>query len=137
VDTHLELVDTHTPQIRALDGRIRHTAAEHPTACLLQTIPGIGAFRSLLLVGEITPISRFPSADHLVTYAGLAPITRSSGGKTRHGSLPQKGNGWVRGELVAAIPSHMRAAPESSVGTYYERKKERMVCRRRACSGPS
>lgn len=127
VRTHLELIDTLSPQIGALDRPIRRTAAEHPVACLLQTVPGIGSFRSLLLVGEITPIGRFPSADHLVSYAGLAPITRSSGGKTRHGSLPRKANRWVRGALVAAIPAHMRATPDSSLGTYYERQKERMA----------
>lgn len=127
VDSHLELIDTLSGQIRTLDGRIRETAAEHPAACLLRTVPGIGAFRSLLLAGEITPISRFPSADHLVSYAGLAPITRSSGGKTRHGRLPQQANRWVRGALVAAIPAHMRATPESSLGVYYERQKERMA----------
>lgn len=124
---HLELIDTLSPQIRTLDGRIRRTATEHPTACLLQTVPGIGAFRSLVLVGEIAPISRFPSSDHLVSYAGLAPITRSSGGKTRQGSLPQKANRWVRGALVAAIPAHMRATPDSSLGIYYDRLKERMA----------
>lgn len=127
VDTPLELVDTLSPQIQRLDRRVRRVADKHPTACLVRTVPGIGAFRSLLLVGEITPISRFPSADHLVSYAGLAPITRSSGGKTRHGSLPQKANRWLRGALAAAIPAHMRAAPDSSLGTYYTRQKERLA----------
>ena len=77
VHTHLELIDTLTAQIKELDDRIREQAQEHPGASLLQTIPGIGPYRSLLLVGETGPISRFPSPDHLVSYAGLAPRTRS------------------------------------------------------------
>jgi transposase len=126
VETHLELIDLLTVQIKGLDGRIEEQAQEHPGACLLQTIPGIGPYRSLQLVGEITPISRFASPDHLVSYAGLAPRTRSSGGKTRYGSTPQAANRWVRGALVSAIPSHMHSTPESWLGTYYERQKERI-----------
>lgn len=126
VETHLDLIDILTPRIEELDGRIEQAAREHPAASLLQTIPGIGPYRSLVLVGEVTPISRFPSPDHLVSYAGLAPSTRSSGGKTRHGSLPDGANRWVRGVLVSAIPSHLRATPDSSLGRYYERQKERL-----------
>ncbi len=126
VETHLEMIDLLGTQIKRLDGRIEEQAQEHPGACLLQTIPGIGPYRSLQLVGEIEPISRFASPDHLVSYAGLAPRTRSSGGKTRYGSTPKAANRWVRGALVSAIPSHMHSTPESWLGTYYERQKERI-----------
>lgn len=77
------ICDTLQP-IYELDGRIASAATQNPDALLLQTIPGIGSSWSLLLVGEITPIARFPSADHLVSL-GQAPSTRSSGGTTRHG----------------------------------------------------
>jgi transposase len=53
-------------------------------------------------------------------------VTRSSGGHTRHGSIPQGANRWVRGALVSAIPSHVRAAPESTLSAYYSRLKERL-----------
>ena len=125
-ETHLALIDTLNPQIAQLDDRIEEKSREHPGASLLQTIPGIGPYRSLLLAGEVLPVSRFPSPDHLVSYAGLAPRTRSSGGTTRDGSTPQAANRWVRGVLVSAIPSHMRSTPDSSLGTYYERQKERI-----------
>lgn len=114
------------PQIEALDQRIGTKAEENPAAELLQTIPGIGPYRSLVLVGEITPIERFPDGDHLVSYAGLAPSTYSSGGETRHGSIPEGANRWVRGVLVSTIPSHIRAAPGSSLSQYYDRQKDRI-----------
>ena len=37
-----------------------------------------------------------------MSYAGLAPVTRSSGGHTHHGSIPPAANRWVRGALVSA-----------------------------------
>jgi transposase len=126
VTTHLELMDQLTPLIRALERRIAQTAAGHATAPLLATIPGIGPYRSLLLAAELSPITRFPRAEHLVSYAGLAPVTRSSGGHTHHGSIPQGANRWVRGALVSAIPSHVRYAPTSPVTAAYEQLKARL-----------
>ena len=61
-----------------------------------------------------------------MSYAGLAPVTRSSGGHTRHGSIPQGANRWVRGALVSAIPSHTRTAPASPVTHAYDQLRARL-----------
>ncbi len=37
---------------------------------------------------------------NLASLAGLVPTTRSSGGKTTHGSLPRAGSPWLRWALV-------------------------------------
>ena len=66
------------------------------------TIAGIGPYRSLLRAAELSPLTRFPRVEHVASYAGLAPVTRSSGGHTRHGSIPQGANRWVRGEIGRA-----------------------------------
>jgi transposase len=126
VSSYLRLIDAATEEIREADKGIRGEARENPAALLLQTIPGIGPFRSLLLAAELTPISRFETPDKLASYAGLAPRTRSSGGVTRYGRTPGGANRWVRGELVSAIPTHVRLAPESPLTKHYERTKERI-----------
>jgi len=125
--TQLQLIDTLGPMVKELDDRIKERALEHRGACLLQTIPGIGPYRSLLLVAEILPISRFPSPESLVAYGGLAPTTRQSGTSApRHGQLPRGANRWIRGELISAIPTHLRVAPDSRLSQYYEEQKERL-----------
>lgn len=127
VRTQLDLIDMLSPKIDELDDRIEERAQEDSAASLLRTIPGIGAYRSLLLAAEITPLSRFASPAKLVSYSGLAPKTRQSGtGAPRHGPIPKGANRWVRGELISAIPTHVGAAPDSSLSTYYERQKERL-----------
>ncbi|MGH2600617.1 MAG: transposase, partial [Dehalococcoidia bacterium] len=78
------------------------------------------------LAAELSPLSRFPRVEHLASYAGLAPVTRSSGGHTHHGSIPKGANRWVRGALVSAIPSHVRTAPQSPVTHAYERLTARL-----------
>lgn len=37
----------------------------------LMSIPGVSYFTGLLIKSEIGEINRFPSEDHLVSYAGL------------------------------------------------------------------
>src|SRR6266511_1655468 len=115
-----------TPLLQALERRIDTAAGANPPAALLATIPGLGPYRSLLLAAELSPLSRFPRVEHLASYAGLAPVTRSSGGHTRHGSIPQGANRWVRGALVSAIPSHVRSAPTSAVTRAYAQLTARL-----------
>ena len=123
---HLALARRLTRMVRALDAHIATASAQSAAAQLLQTIPGIGPYWGLLLGTELTPIARFPSPTHLVGYAGLAPSTRSSGGRTKHGRIPHAANHAVRGALVSAIPTHVRCAPTSSLSQYYARQKQRL-----------
>jgi transposase len=126
ISTHFELIDRITPLVNQLDRRIEKQAKADPRAQLLMTIPGIAAYRGLLLATELSPIERFPDSAQLVSYAGLAPSTRSSGGHTQHGSIPKGANRWVRGALVSAIPSHVRFAPASSLSRSYDALKQRL-----------
>ena len=123
---HFSLIQRLTRMIRALDGHVAAHAAHSSAARVLQTIPGIGPYFGLLLATELSPITRFPTPAHVVGYAGLAPSTRSSGGRTKHGRIPHAANHAVRGALVSAIPLHVRHAPESSLSTYYQRQKQRL-----------
>ena len=109
IRTHLGLISTLNAMLRGLRKEIRRVAAESIPAVVLQTVPGIGPYWGLLLSTELTPVERFRTADHLVSYAGLAPITRASGGHVRHGPLPKMANRWVRGALVAALMSQRPA----------------------------
>jgi transposase len=73
---------------------------------LLQTIPGVGATAAAAIVAEIgTDMSRFPSAKHLASWAGVCPGNNESGGK-RLGSKPTHGDRWLKavlGEVAWAI----------------------------------
>jgi transposase len=126
VRTHLQLIATLRPMVRGLDRHIEEVTAEIPAARLLRSVPGIGAYRSLVIVAETLPIDRFPKPADLVSYCGLAPVTRSSGGRTRHGSLPRGANRWLRGALVTAVVSHVQHSPESWLSQYYASQKARL-----------
>lgn len=125
--THLRLIESLSTLVRALDRRIAQVAQTIPEAQLLQTVPGIGPQRALLLCAEVLPITRFPTAGHLTSYAGLVPQSRQSGMRPiRHGSIPAGANRWLRGALVRAVVSHVRHAPQSWLTQYYGGQKQRL-----------
>jgi transposase len=58
---------------------------------LLQTIPCINAIAAAIIVAEIgSDMSRFPTAKHLASWAGVCPGNRQSGGKRRKTEPPPK-----------------------------------------------
>jgi transposase len=68
----------------------------------LQTIPGIGERAAQVIISEIgVDMSRFPTAAHLASWAGLCPGNNESAGKHKSGRT-RKGNDQIRTILVEA-----------------------------------
>jgi transposase len=69
----------------------------------LMQIPGVGRTAAASLLAELgTDMSRFPSAKHLASWAGLAPGNKQSGGK-RHRASTTKGNTHVQTVLAEVV----------------------------------
>lgn len=69
---------------------------------LLKTIPGIQETTARIVLAEIGfDLQRFPTAGHLISWAGLCPGSDESAGKRRSTRL-RKGNPWLRTALVQA-----------------------------------
>jgi transposase len=66
-------------------------AAMLPAAGRLAEIPGVSLALARAIIAETgLDMTRFPTSAHLVSWAGLAPVTRQSGPRNRK---PQKGQG--------------------------------------------
>ena len=77
-------------------------AAVLPAVTRLAEIPGISPDLARSIIAETgLDMSRFPTAAHLVSWAGLCPSARQSGPRTRNGKKGQ-GNGYLRGSLGQA-----------------------------------
>jgi transposase len=129
VHTHERIADGLKKLIKGLDRRIREVGAEIPSVALLETIPGIGPYRGLLIATETLPIERFHSPKHLVSYAGLAPRSSRSGMSVRYGPIPAGANRWLRNAFVQTAMVHVRHAPDSWLAQYYAGLKERLEWR--------
>jgi transposase len=71
-------------------------------AASLVSVPGIGKRHAEVIVAEIgVDMSRFPTANHLASWAGLCPGNHESAGKRRSGKA-RKGNAALRSTLCEA-----------------------------------
>jgi transposase len=97
----------------------------------LDTIPGVGQRTAEALVAEIgTDMSRFPSAAHLASWAGMCPGNNESAGKRRSGKTRQ-GSPWLRALLVEA--AHAAAhAKETYLAAQYQRLARRRGAKKAA-----
>jgi transposase len=94
-------------QFAALEEQIEERQRRHPTAPIIATMFGAGAYSSLALASRIGPIERFPRPGSLANYWGLAPGCRNSGDATdRLGSITKQGSSIARfllGQMVLHV----------------------------------
>lgn len=92
---HLEHA-VHELEVRAGQGPFR-VATE-----LLTTMPGVSEITARVIVAEIgDDMSRFPTAGHLISWAGLCPRLDESAGKQRSTRV-RRGAPWLKTVLVQA-----------------------------------
>jgi transposase len=95
IDRRVEALITHMDQeVKAGQAPFRALIS------LLMSIPGIGLAAAQAILSEIgRDMSRFPTAGHLLSWAGLCPRNNESAGKRRPTRL-RKGNLWLKTMLV-------------------------------------
>ena len=92
---------------------------------LLTTMPGVGELVAQVIVGEIgTDMRRFPSAAHLVSWAGLCPRSDESAGKRRNTRI-RHGAPWLKTTLVQAAWSAV-----AKKNSYHRAQFQRLKSRR-------
>ncbi len=98
---HLRQIDALDAAIATIDQEIEGSLAPFRTAVeLVSTIPGVSTLSAQVIVSEIgTDMSRFPTAGHLLSWAGLCPRNDESAGKRRSTRL-RKGAAWLKTVLV-------------------------------------
>ena len=107
-DSHRFLLGLHLGQYDALAKALAEIDTEverdldpfRDAVRLLRTIPGVGDLAARAIVAEIgTDMGRFPTAGHLLSWAGLCPRNDESAGKRRSNRL-RKGAPWLKTALV-------------------------------------
>lgn len=106
---HLAHLDFLEEQIAAYAQEIeRVTAPFEELITLLDTIPGVARTTAELILAEVgADLSRFPTADHLASWAGLVPGNNESAGRRLSGTM-RKGSQWLRVGLTQAAQSAAR-----------------------------
>jgi len=128
LDDLLDHIEYSNSEIKRLESYLREILAPDPRVKLLRTLPGIDYLSAYYIVAEIGEISRFSAPGKLVSYIGLCPTTKSSGGKTWHGP-PEGGRKLLKWVLVEA--AHTAARRDSYFSTVFHRM-ERKKCKQSA-----
>ena len=149
IGQHLALIDVFDEQIAAFDERISAAIdATHSTdtpppdggatgggtdadlasapdgawtaQAIVDAIPGIGQRIAETIVAELgTDMSRFASAAHAASWAGLAPGQHESAGKRRSVRIG-KGNRYLKGSLIQAAWAAVKQA-DTFLAAFYRR----------------
>jgi transposase len=123
---HLQQVDAVDTAIAQIDQEVEANLAPFRAAAQnLTAIPGVGALASRIIVSEIgIDMSRFPTAGHLLSWAGLCPRNDESAGKRRSTRL-RKGAPWLKTTLVQCAWAAIR-----KTGSYLQAQFRRLRARR-------
>ena len=132
---HRFLLRLHLHQIDAIDKMIADIDREvdalvepfRTTVLLLTTIPGVDELSAGVILAEIgRDMSRFPTAGHLISWAGLCPKNDESAGKRRPTRM-RKGAAWLKTTLVQCA-----AAAARKKASYLQAQFHRLRARRGA-----
>lgn len=105
---HALLVSEMLARIDHADATIERLSAEieqrmqpfRDLVALLDSIPGVDVRTAEVIIAETGgDMSRFPSAEHLASWAGMCPGNNESAGK-HHSGKTRKGSKWLRGGLT-------------------------------------
>ena len=123
---HLGQIDALRAAIAELDERLGDALRPfRELAELLTTIPGVSEIVAQVILAEIgADMTRFPSAAHLISWAGLCPQSDESAGKHRSTRL-RKGAPWLKTTLVQAAWAAARTKNSYSRAQFLRLKTRR------------
>ena len=120
----LRQLDFHGEELKLIDAELARVGLRREEVKRLMTIPGVDATVALSIVAAVGDFGRFSSPDKLVSYLGLNPRVRQSGGQpASHGRITKQGRAHARGMLVEA--AWAAAKTPGPLRAFYERVRAR------------
>jgi transposase len=99
----LRQLDFHGHELGIIDAELGRVALASAEVRRLMTIPGVDATVALSIVAAVGDFARFGTPERLVSYLGLNPRVKQSGGQpASHGPITKQGRAHARAMLVEA-----------------------------------
>jgi len=124
VEALLRQLDFHAQELRIIDAELGRVALSSSEVKRLMTIPGVDATIALSIVAAVGDFRRFRHPERLVSYLGLNPRVKQSGGQpASHGRITKQGRAHARGMLVEA--AWVAVKTPGPLRAFYERIRSR------------
>jgi len=119
-------IDDMTKRIADMDNTIKGYMEQYESAITaIDELPGIARRSAEVIISEIgIDMSRFPSAAHLCSWAGVCPGNHQSAGKRSHGKTT-KGN-----KALKSILTQCAKAAKNCKDSYFSAQYQRIAARR-------
>lgn len=121
LDYLVSLIDNLNSEVQKLDQTMEKEYVKYPEADILNSIIGIDKYSALLILAEIGDVSRFPTPQHLASYAGLVPSTYQSSNVSYHGRITKQGSSWLRWILVQCAHASVKSRKNHRLKRFYSR----------------
>lgn len=127
MSNYLDQIFTLQENVKEIERKLRISADQLGIMGIIkkiETIPGIGFVSAIVIYSELFDIKRFKKLDHLCSYIGLVPSTRSSGEKEKINGLTHRHKKYLKNIIIEAAWIAVRKDPALTIS--YSKLLKRM-----------
>lgn len=128
IDSKIRVVLSLRKELLEINRQIRELSQEplyKKDVELLISIPGIGLITAMVILTELSPITRFKTLDQLNQYVGLVPSIKGSGDKEYIGRMTIRGQKRIKEKLIES--SWILIQKDPAMMLKFEQLSKRMV----------
>ena len=129
VDSLRKLLKIYAGELVVVEAELAARFKDHQGYHAIQAICGVGPIMAAIFTAEIGDVSRFGSARHLCSWAGLTPSHRESDTKVNRGHITKQGNHLVRWAAIEAIARHHGGEPIEDTYVRIAKRRGKMIAR--------
>jgi transposase len=103
VESLRDLLESYNRELVVVERWLHRELKDHAGYRAIQVLHGVGPISAAIFVAEIGDVSRFPTARHLCSWAGMTPKLHESDTKSHKGRITKQGSTIVRWAAVEAV----------------------------------
>jgi transposase len=129
VESLRDLLELYERELNMVEREMRRMFKDHAGYKAIQSICGVGPVMAGIFVAEIGDVTRFPSARHLCSWAGLTPSVRDSDQTIHRGHITKQGSGLVRWAASEAVARYHGGEPIRPAYRRIAERRGKMIAR--------
>jgi len=103
VESLRDRLELYERELALAEREIHRQLKDHTGYRTIQVLHGVGPISAAIYVAEIGDVSRFPTARHLCSWAGMTPKLHESDTKSHRGRITKQGSTIVRWAAIEAV----------------------------------